>query len=59
MKKKLYIVYYLQIYIVFALVRTSIFSFRFPSGQQGGTAPADGGTNNPYGQEADDDDLYS
>jgi transitional endoplasmic reticulum ATPase len=34
-------------------------NFRFPSGQQGGTAPADGGTNNPYGQEADDDDLYS
>lgn len=39
-------------------------NFRFPSGQQGGTQPSGGSTGGappatPYGQEADDDDLYS
>jgi len=38
-------------------------NFRFPSsGQQGGGSQPSGGTtpaSNPYGQEADDDDLYS
>jgi len=33
-------------------------NFRFPS-QQGNTPAAEGAANNPYGQEADDDDLYS
>jgi len=38
-------------------------NFRFPSGQQGANPPAGGGAappaSNPYGQEQDDDDLYS